>query len=193
MLGLTALPWGHRPGGASPSSGTRGPPLGGGKADGDLGAGPAGWAGAGAVALMGQAKGNQQRERGDRRGARPGALQGPCSQSSCSGSRFLTRQDGLTHPLVEMGLRQSGAEPGASGFCSSRVMGLSPHGQLGSGGSKRVRVAEEAVLIIYHRLWGYLLTVSERSARSQAYSAGLAANGFLKRTGPMSVGHLGPL
>ena len=33
-----------------------------------------GWAGAGAAALMGQAKGNQQRERGDRRGARPGAL-----------------------------------------------------------------------------------------------------------------------
>lgn len=72
-------------------------------------------------------------------------------------------------------------------------MGLSPHSQLGSGASKGVRVSEEAVLIIYRRLWGYLLTVSERSARSQADAMGLAANAFLRRTGSMGVGHLGPL
>lgn len=159
MPGLTALPGGRQPGRASPSSGTLGSLLGGGKAPTKslsrqrLRSWAGRWAGAGAAALMGQAEGNQ--EWGVWTYVEcPGVLQGPCSRPAAVRVTSLPDQDGLTHPQVELAPQQSGAELGTSGFCCSLLaMGLSPHGQL-LGASKGVRVAEEAVLIIYRRLWG---------------------------------------
>lgn len=159
MQGLTALPGGRQPGRASPSSGTLGSLLGGGKAPTKslsrqrLRSWAGRWAGAGAAALMGQAEGNQ--EWGVWTYVEcPGVLQGPCSRPAAVRVTSLPDQDGLTHPQVELAPQQSGAELGTSGFCCSLLaMGLSPHGQL-LGASKGVRVAEEAVLIIYRRLWG---------------------------------------